>query len=473
MRVAAPIPGIIGGLIECVISGNPREQNATQILATGHATLLNRVAAKRTAALILACFLSLLSVASLADSLFGLETERDLARFIVENYNVLTGDKCAEACVLAVGNSDFKFAPVRLDDRISFFVSATGQQCGSAGCPVGVMSSVGDHWQKVFESFGQPMVLSTRTSNHLDLEAAGSPSIRYVWDNGRYIVAEQIAVSTAPARQSGPSFACPSPRDPLAQLICSDPKLSRLDLEFVQVYQALRQQVGEAGQQQVRREAVEFGLFVRRSCGIALAQSADSKAPPLPAAPPTAASCVLQAYSQRKSLWQARLNGPAAEEASRPFEQQVALQAALQRLKFLPETATTDGLFGPATRAAISAWQNASGRTPNGLLADADAAALEESAGVGPAVVASAPNVSPQTAPPAAATGIQPPVNGPSTDSVRPRDASLAQALTATGVLGEWSDDCSKARTGVTAHPRFEASNPVGLCTTERLQDHD
>jgi hypothetical protein len=25
----------------------------------------------------------------------------------------------------------------------------------------------------------------------------------------------------------------------------------------------------------------------------------------------------------------------------------------------------------------------------------------------------------------------------------------------------------------VTAHPRFEASNPVGLCTTERLQDHD
>jgi hypothetical protein len=39
----------------------------------------------------------------------------------------------------------------------------------------------------------------------------------------------------------GPSFPCPSPHDALGQLICGSPELSRLDLSYVQAYQALRQ----------------------------------------------------------------------------------------------------------------------------------------------------------------------------------------------------------------------------------------
>ena len=38
-------------------------------------------------------------------------------------------------------------------------------------------------------------------------------------------------------------------QDPLAKVICSDASLSQTDLEFVQAYQALRQQVGMPGLQ--------------------------------------------------------------------------------------------------------------------------------------------------------------------------------------------------------------------------------
>src|SRR5215472_9946332 len=45
--------------------------------------------------------------------------------------------------------------------------------------------------------------------------------------------------STAHA-QTGPSFPCPKPDNPLAQLICSSPDLSQIDLWYVQAYLALR-----------------------------------------------------------------------------------------------------------------------------------------------------------------------------------------------------------------------------------------
>src|SRR3712207_5089522 len=71
------------------------------------------------------------------------------------------------------------------------------------------------------------------------------------------------AASPAQAQQRtiGPSFDCGSPaaqREGLAQLICSDPELARLDLAYVQAFQALRHQIGEAGLRDLRREANEF-----------------------------------------------------------------------------------------------------------------------------------------------------------------------------------------------------------------------
>jgi hypothetical protein len=180
---------------------------------------------------------------------------------------------------------------------------------------------------------------------------------------------------------AGPSFTCPTPRDPLAQLICDTPALSRFDLIFVQAYQALRQQLADPVlQQSLRQESLDFGRAVRLSCGIALSQSENSKLPPPPPAPSGADNCVFQAYQQQRAIWSSRLTGPAAEEAARPIEQQIMLQSALQRLRYLSTTDSFDGVFGTLTRAAIIAWQSSNGRQAIGLLGNTDAQDLMQAA---------------------------------------------------------------------------------------------
>jgi hypothetical protein len=195
---------------------------------------------------------------------------------------------------------------------------------------------------------------------------------------GGSLLAVPVTAQPSPQAQiTGPSFPCPAPRDPLAQLICATPALSRFDLLFVQTYQALRQQAADpAAQQAVRQEAVDLGLAVRSSCGIAVAQSANSKAPPPPTAPPGASGCVFQAYERQRAIWQSRLSGAAAEEATRSMDQQIKLQSALQQLGFLALADPVDGVFGTATRAAITAWQTSTGRQVTGLLGNSDAQAL-------------------------------------------------------------------------------------------------
>ena len=189
------------------------------------------------------------------------------------------------------------------------------------------------------------------------------------------------AISSPPANAqlpvAGPSFPCPTPRDPLAQLICDTPVLAKLDLAFVQSYQALRQQLADpAPQQELRQETIDFGLAVRSLCGIALAQGSNSKAPAPPPAPSGSAGCVIQMYERQYENWRSRLSGSAAEEAARPIETQIGLQTALQRMGFLAANEVADGVFGSATRAAIVAWQTADGRAPSGLLGTSDARAL-------------------------------------------------------------------------------------------------
>jgi peptidoglycan hydrolase-like protein with peptidoglycan-binding domain len=179
----------------------------------------------------------------------------------------------------------------------------------------------------------------------------------------------------------GPSFPCPTPRDPLAQLICDTPELSRFDLVFVQTYQALRQQLADPLlQQSLRKETLDFGRAVRFSCGIALAQSENSNLPPPPPAPSGASFCVLQAYQRQRTMWASRLTGAAAEEAARSIERQVMLQNALTRLKYLSATESFDGVFGTLTRSAITSWQLATGREATGLLGNTDAQGLMQAA---------------------------------------------------------------------------------------------
>jgi TPR repeat protein/uncharacterized protein YecT (DUF1311 family) len=169
----------------------------------------------------------------------------------------------------------------------------------------------------------------------------------------------------------GPSFPCPAPRDPLGQLICSSQELSKDDLRLVQTYQALRYQLDPAGRDALTQESINFTARVHAQCGIPAIDSGLT-------ADPTTIPCVESEYEKQRDLWASRLNGAAAEEAARDLRQHVGLQADLRTLGFLPSDSPIDGVYGPATRSAIVAWQQSQQRRPTGFLGDVDAAAIEQ-----------------------------------------------------------------------------------------------
>ena len=312
-----------------------------------------------------------------ADQVFDTTLEHQIASAIEANADRLQRE-CESGCDLDVSGPSspkFEFKPLRLGDFLSFQVIDRINCGGSGGCFFAIFSFDDGQWKKIFEWQGQLTILPSKTQGYFDL-VAGRSGTTFIWNGRKYEDGTNRTTSAAlPPRPTGPTFPCPAPRDPLAQLICSDPALSHLDRQFVQVYQALRQQIGESGHQDLRREAINFNMSVRNTCGIATAQSVDARTSPQPASI-AATPCVAQAYNARKLLWMGRLTGAAAEEAVRPVEQQIGIQIALQRKRFLPESAETDGVFGPATRSAIIAWQTTSGRTPTGLLSNTDAQAL-------------------------------------------------------------------------------------------------
>ena len=178
-----------------------------------------------------------------------------------------------------------------------------------------------------------------------------------------------LAVTAAPAWAIGPSFDCAAVHTPAAQLICSSPDLSRIDLMFVQAYYALRQQVGPAGWQTLKAEAVDFENRTLRRCGVPAAGL-------LPPDPRPWVACLSAEYERQRTVWLSRLTGAAREEASRPVDQHVTLQRDLQSLGFLLPTATIDGVYGEATRSAIQAWQQSRGAVVTGFLGNQDAITL-------------------------------------------------------------------------------------------------
>jgi hypothetical protein len=187
----------------------------------------------------------------------------------------------------------------------------------------------------------------------------------------------------------GPSFDCGAVHTPGAQLICSDDNLSRTDLIFVQAYYAMRQQVGPAGWQALKAEAVDFEDRTLQQCGVPVAGS-------LPPQPGPSATFVSAEYERQRAVWLSRLSGPAAEEARRPIEQHIELQRGLQTLGFLPPTEKIDGVYGAATRAGILAWQQSQAVPLTGFLGDADSVRLAQQ------VALAQPLPTPRTSPPPA-----------------------------------------------------------------------
>jgi uncharacterized protein/predicted aspartyl protease len=179
------------------------------------------------------------------------------------------------------------------------------------------------------------------------------------------------APGAAPASPDhiGPSFNCSAARQPLALMLCADPQLSLTDFRFGQAYYALLQSLNSQGQVELKEEDHEFIEDIHDKCGI----SHDGV---LSDETWRGRECVKAAYEAETTTWVGRLSGAGYQEAMRPPEQQIALQRVLQEVGFLPQSSAIDGVYGPTTRMAITAWQTARGRAPTGLLGEDDAQAL-------------------------------------------------------------------------------------------------
>jgi peptidoglycan hydrolase-like protein with peptidoglycan-binding domain len=175
--------------------------------------------------------------------------------------------------------------------------------------------------------------------------------------------------STARLERIGPGFDCNKAAAPLALMICGDPGLSQLDFRFNQAYWALFQRLGPGGQAQLKAEDVQLIEQVQQQCGVLTSG-------PLTTAAWQSRDCIKDAYERQRQTWVARLIGPAYEEAVRSPERHLTLQKDLQDLGFIP-AGPIDGVYGPATRTGVAAWQSRHGLAVTGLVGDAEARMIE------------------------------------------------------------------------------------------------
>jgi peptidoglycan hydrolase-like protein with peptidoglycan-binding domain len=199
----------------------------------------------------------------------------------------------------------------------------------------------------------------------------------------------------------GPAFDCAAARQPLAQMLCTDPELARLDIRFGQAYWVLYQQLGAGGQRALKEEDAAFLNSVQQQCAI-------PKSGPLTPEALQGRGCVEQSYENQRTAWFSRLNGAAAEEAVREPERHIALQVALRSIGFLAPADMLDGVYGSSTRTAIATWQRSHNRPPTAVLGNDDAALLEREAAdrsAGRVAQASKPERSATANIPAAAPG--------------------------------------------------------------------
>lgn len=179
----------------------------------------------------------------------------------------------------------------------------------------------------------------------------------------------------------GPSYNCSNAQDIISRSICGDRTLWETDLAFVQAYQILRHQYGEQGEAQLRNQARTFNNIVSRDCGVIAARPyGHPGAGPDPRRNIT--MCIAARYREQRAEWLIGLSGPAREEAERPISEHIALQQRLLDSGYLPPGSQIDGVYGPATRTAIAAWQRANERSQTGILGNDDARRLQRASSV-------------------------------------------------------------------------------------------
>ena len=190
------------------------------------------------------------------------------------------------------------------------------------------------------------------------------------------------AIGSAPASAQtstsiavGPSYNCRAPavqKQPLAQLICASPAVSKAELNYVIAYSALRQTSADAGRATMRAEAEAFTQRTTAECGIPAAGYLGGRAPT-----PEETRCLLDRFDWERNRLFRSLSGDAMEEAQLSPDQTIAIQRALKEKGFLPASEALDGVFGPVTRSAMAEWQRSNGLPATGLGSSAMLAQLE------------------------------------------------------------------------------------------------
>jgi TPR repeat protein len=174
----------------------------------------------------------------------------------------------------------------------------------------------------------------------------------------------------AVARATGPSFDCSKiGRDALSTIICSSPQLSVQNLLLGQTYYALRHQVGAFGHDALKAEAKASNTAMKQRCAV-------PSTPPLPLSAQSYVACIQSETDRIRGTWMSRLTNEDLEEAKRPVEQLIAAQQELIRQGLLSNATVADGIFGDATRKALSSWQAANGLPAIGSLDDKTATLL-------------------------------------------------------------------------------------------------
>ncbi|AQS84043.1 MAG: superinfection immunity protein [Acetobacter aceti] len=197
---------------------------------------------------------------------------------------------------------------------------------------------------------------------------------------GHYVTSEQ-ALAAAPEAEAAiqsangyrPDFSCSTPpqKNGVATMLCENSDAAQHELQFDQVYYALRQLVGPGGWRALKQEIILAENAVDQQCGLPVPGAADQTLPS------NATGCYAAGMDTLSEQYRKKLSGPALEESKRPIAQHIALQRRLIKLGYLPAASTADGVYGESTRAAIVAWQRDTGRPDvSSFLSDADAAVL-------------------------------------------------------------------------------------------------
>jgi peptidoglycan hydrolase-like protein with peptidoglycan-binding domain len=190
-------------------------------------------------------------------------------------------------------------------------------------------------------------------------------------------------------------------KQPLAQLICASPAVSRAELSYVIAYSALRQTSTDTERATMHAEADAFTRRMTEECGIQPTGYLGGRAPTQ-----IETSCLLDHFSVERGRLLMRLNGEAMEEARLAPEQTMTIQMLLKNKGFLTANEAIDGVFGPTTRSAIGDWQRSVGQRATGFgsaaMLDQLQGSLQTPAPAQATLPAAAPTMTPAPAAPPA-----------------------------------------------------------------------